>query len=137
MFFIFSLQLYWHNDLKVSKQHFYGFIVSCGVVKETTDQVTFNPDLHHRLLQDFRVELYNMFEELIDRGTADNRDMTRIFINHPNLDQPIVVPPQPLEDMRLEDTMQLMENTIQSGKVLNICERGLGGVAVRVLASNL
>ena len=94
------------------------------MVKETTYQVTFNPDLHHHPIQDLRVELYNMFEELIDRGTADygNRDMACIFINHPNLDQPIVVPPQPQEDMRPEDIMQVIENAIQSGKVLDICE---------------
>ena len=95
-----------------------------GVVRENSYQVHFNEDWQGKPLVDLRDELSKMFNDLLERGAKDYEagDQARVYIEHPALQKPIVVPPQPLEELDAEMIMEVVENALQSEENLDVSE---------------
>ena len=69
-------------------------------------------------------DLRAVFDNLIEKGAEDfnDGDMARIYIEHPDLHKPIMVPPRPLEEMNADVVMEAVENVLQSQEELNVVE---------------
>ena len=51
-----------------------------------------------------------------------DRDLTGLYDNYPQLNKPIIVPPRPLDEMNPELIMEAMENVLQSEENLKVTE---------------
>ena len=77
-----------------------------------------------RPLADLRGELADMFDDLLQRGFEDfeEGDVGRIYVNHPALQKPVVVPPRPLNEMNHDVIMEAVENVLQSEENLDVTD---------------
>ena len=48
--------------------------------------------------------------------------MASIYLNHPQLQKQVIIPPRPLEDMNPEMIMEALENVLQNEENLNVAE---------------
>ena len=89
---------------------------------DTTFKVKFNDQWQGDKLVDILEELDNMFGHILQEareGRADN-DLGRVIIHHDTLDNPIVVPLCPLEDLNASTIMQAIENVLNSHEELDV-----------------
>lgn len=92
------------------------------VIRETTFEVNF--DNNGSKIKDIREELSEMFQEVIDTGKQNftDRDVARVYINHPDLHHAIIVKPRPLHDLTPKVILERVDNVIQSAEGLSIQE---------------
>ena len=87
-----------------------------SVTIEKTYKVRFDNQWRGERVRELRAELRQMFDDVIERsqeGLNDN-DLMRIIIRDDILNQPIVVPLQPADEMRADKVMEKVENVVQS-----------------------
>ena len=100
------------------------FIIGC-IVKEVSYQVKFDDTHQGKGIKDLKVELHQAFKDLLEQGMQDfakEEAVGRVHINYPDLHKPIIVPPQPLEKLNPEATMDAVQNVLQSKENLNVAE---------------
>ena len=87
-----------------------------GVIKEQSFGVSFNEIWQGKPLANLKGELADMFGDLLQRGFEDfeEEDIGRVYINHPALEKPVVIPPRPLNEINPEIIMDAVENVLQS-----------------------
>ena len=68
-----------------------------GVIKEQSFGVSFNGVWQGKPLGDLKGELADMFGDLLQRGFEEfeEGDIGRVYINHPALEKPVVIPKGP------------------------------------------
>ena len=95
-----------------------------GVIKEVSYQVNFREEFHGKALKDLQGELYKVFDDVVDRGkgNAQEGDMGRLYINHPQLQKSIIIPPQPTEEINSDAIMEAIENMLQSEEGLAVTD---------------
>ena len=75
------------------------------------DNITYRPQVPHNLnnrrVSEILGEMYGMFNDLLVdlRNELQNGDLVRLYLNHPVLHTPIVIPARPIEDLTVEDIM--------------------------------
>ena len=100
------------------------FFMLGGVIKEQSFGVSFNEVWQGKPLGDLKAELADMFGDLLQIGFEDfeEGDIGRVYINHPALEKPAVIPPRPLNEINPEIIMDAVENVLQSEENLNVME---------------
>lgn len=93
-----------------------------NIIRETTFRARFNQEKQTEKIKDFLPEIRNMFEEMLERAVNDfnGQDLGRVYITHPDLRKPIVVPPRTLEHLTAEAIMEAIENVLQSEEDLSV-----------------
>ena len=90
------------------------------------DNITYRlqvPDnLNNRRVSEILGEMYSMFNDLLVdlRNELQNGDLVRLYLNHPVLHTPIVIPARPVEDLTVEDIMTDVEKVLQSEEELKL-----------------
>jgi len=86
---------------------------------DTKFRVKLNDDhWKNKKLKNIHDDLYTMFEKVLaeaKQGFADN-DSGRVVIEHPSLNNSIVVPLRPLEQLDAETVMQIIEKNIDQSR---------------------
>ena len=87
-------------------------------------RVQLGNNLLNRRIIDVQIELYNMFTELVEnlRQQLQDGDLVRIYMNHPDLHVPIMVPTRKIEYFQAEDIMAEIEKVLQSEEELKLDE---------------
>ena len=64
----------------------------------------FEKDLHGRPIKDLKDQLKKNAREILEIGFENFQegDMARMYLNHPQIQKPIVLPPQHLEEVIME-----------------------------------
>ena len=88
-------------------------------------EIKLNPDWNGKRLIDLFDGLHDVFQQALDnlRRTHHPRDLVRIYINHPSLDNPITVPLTAFEDIVVDDIFRKIESTIQSKREILVTDR--------------
>ena len=87
-----------------------------SVAIEKTYKVRFDNQWRVERVRELRAELRQMLDDVIERGQEglNDNDLMRIIIRDDILNQPIVVPLQPADEMRADKVMEKVENVVQS-----------------------
>ncbi|KAJ8315885.1 hypothetical protein KUTeg_006561 [Tegillarca granosa] len=87
-------------------------------------KVKFHPDeaLENQKLSNLQNELGNMFEEVLNdaRDGLQGSDLMRVIINHPNLNNPVYVPLQKVNELDSDKIMEYLENVLTSHENLEM-----------------
>ena len=81
-------------------------------------------ELVNRRLVDVQHHLYDMFQDLLRnlRNELQIGDLIRIYMNHPDLHVPIMIPAREIQDLQAEDIMAEVEKVLQSEEELKLDE---------------
>ena len=90
------------------------------VIEETIHEITFDPLLLGRRVRDAETEIRNMFQELIDSKFEDERDLGRVYIEHKDLMNPILISPTPMGELTAGLIMGEIDRVLQSAESLTI-----------------
>ena len=81
-------------------------------------------ELMNRRLVDVQHHLYNMFQNLLQNldNELQDGDLVRIYMNHPDLHVPIMIPACAIQDLQAEDIMAEVEKVLKSEEELKLDE---------------
>ena len=73
-------------------------------------------------LKDIHDELHDLFDRALDeiKSNMEGSDLGRVIVRHPDLQNPIVVPLQPLEELDASKIMETVENVLTSNEELTM-----------------
>ena len=91
---------------------------------DRTYQVKINEKHHGEKLEDIRDGLHQMFEHVLQeaRGDLAGNDLGRVVIRHDGLQDPIVVPLQPWDQLDFNKVMDTIEKVLNSHQNLAVDE---------------
>ena len=93
------------------------------LITETIYEVRFSEEWTGEKLINVKQQLHEMFEKSIKEATSGanmDTDFGRIFISHEKLSPPIIIKPQPLNQLTAETVMQEIERVLHSEESLDI-----------------
>ena len=92
------------------------------IIRKTTFSVKFEDTWHGKQVKNIENELHQMFKDILDEGLQDfdSQDIARVFINHPKLQQAIILKPQSLGNLTPTTIMDAAQNVVQSEEGLCI-----------------
>ena len=95
-----------------------------NVVKETTYEVQFRPELIGKLVKDMRDLLVKVFTQLLAEAKEDfdGSCMARLFIRHPALNHAVIIAGRTLDTLTVADILAAIDNCVQSEENLDIQE---------------
>ena len=95
-----------------------------NVAVDTTYQVQIDDRFRGQRPRDIRQGLHHMFEDILDEARRDlaGNDLGRVVIHHNGLQDPIVVPLQPWDRLKVDDVMGQIEKVLNSHQELAMKE---------------
>ncbi|OOY83861.1 hypothetical protein BOW37_12735, partial [Solemya velum gill symbiont] len=92
--------------------------------RETTYQVKINDNQQGRSLHDIRIDLHRMFEDVLTaaRQSLAGNNSGRVVIFHESLNNPIIIPLQPLDELNADIIMEAIEKVLNSNDSLSVNE---------------
>jgi len=100
---------------------------------EQTFQVKFNDEWKGDKLKNINDQLHRMFDDVLDKVRGDANDLGRIVVHHGGLDNPIVVPLQPWENLDSDVVMDGISKVLNNNEELVVddsLEVDVGSISV-------
>lgn len=72
--------------------------------------------------------LHNMFDDVLSQARGHNADLGRVVLSHPNLNNPIIVPPQSWESLNADKVMSEISKVINSNENISVDEHLLATI---------
>ena len=96
-----------------------------NVVEENIYDVKWDDTLKGSKVIEVRDEIEALFDHVLHRAGQSHaeQDLARIYINHPSLHKPSIVPPMPLEELNAQSIMDQIDNVLQSDETLPLDEQ--------------
>ena len=89
---------------------------------DTSYKVKFNEQWQGERLKDISDQLHNMFEDVLSQARGHDADLGRVIVQHPNLQNPMVVPLQPWENLNADVVMENISKVLNSHENLDCDE---------------
>ncbi|KAG1673794.1 hypothetical protein GQR58_015405 [Nymphon striatum] len=91
-------------------------------VTERNYELKFKDSWYNQDFVEIMMQLYVIFEELIEKVTKDldKTDLIRIYINHKSLQTPIALSLRPVGDLDAQSILDCIDKILQSSKTLTI-----------------
>ena len=96
-----------------------------NTVEENIYDVKWDQTVRGTKVKEVRHEIESLFTHVLEgaRQSHKEHDLARIYINHPSLHKPIIVPPMPLEEINTQTIMDQIDNVLQSNESLPLDEQ--------------
>ena len=103
----------WKEDARVFKKN---------MAKDTTYKIKFNDQWKGDKLADISDKLHDMFDDVLNQARGHDADLGRVVIHHSSLNDPIVVPLQPWENLDAGTVMDHITKVLNSNEDLDVDE---------------
>lgn len=87
---------------------------SKNLATETTYKVKFRDTWKDKKMRNLQNELRDMFDDVLNRARGKSNDLGRVIINHPELNNSIVVPLDKWPNINSQRVMEAVENVLNS-----------------------
>lgn len=116
-----------------------------NLAHDTCFKIKFNDQWQGEKLVDIYQKLHDMFDDVLSQARGHDADLGRVVLSHPNLNNPIVVPLQPLQNLDADTVMSEITKVLNSNETLSVGEhllvtvgsidlpKGGGGVGINYL----
>lgn len=102
----------WKKDIRTFK----------NLARDVSFKVKFNEQWRGEKLVDIYEKLHAMFDDVLSQARGHDADLGSVVMNHPNLNNPIVVPLQSWQNLNADRVMSGITKVLNSNETLSVDE---------------